>query len=207
MQFQPRTLLASISLLALAAVCMPAWSADYSLAGAAPIGPRSTGWQASSGLHASEASIGFALRHELRLRTLGAGLPALESAQATYRYTLVDQTHWAWKLGFKTSLDSFSNPLRSGLNTDSEAHKPHLHPMLHMSGEARFSDQWRFSMDANGLLTAQGYALDLGVRVGYRISPGFSLYGGLKLSNHDGIAETPRFNTENSADVGIELRF
>ncbi|HRK56953.1 MAG TPA: hypothetical protein PLQ67_05445 [Burkholderiaceae bacterium] len=191
--------LAILSAALIAALAAPTWSAEYRLIDSPVLD--SARWSASMGLQAPETRLGLAPRHELGVKAPSASATALEDTQATYRYTLLDQTRWAWKVGFKANLDTFNSLWRSGLHT-------HTAPMLHMRGEAKMSPQWSLSMDADGLLTAKGHALDLGLRVGYHISPSFSLYGGLKLSERNGNAEPSAVDSpDNTANVGIELHF
>jgi hypothetical protein len=149
-------------------------------------------------------------RQQLRL-TAGPALhklPAaglgIDPARATYRYTILGRDNWAWRVGLS------AHPNRIGglaPRTDSAARFSAL-PLLHMAGEARIAQRWQLGIDADGLLTARGRALELGLSVRYLLAPNLSVQGGWRLSDAGGEAEEfYGSGSANAASVGLRLRF
>jgi hypothetical protein len=149
-------------------------------------------------------------RQQLRLaarpalhKLAAAGL-ANDPARATYRYTVLSQDNWAWRVGLS------AHPNRIGglaPRADSAARFGAL-PLLHMAGEARIAQRWQLGLDADGLMTARGRALELGLSVRYRRAPTLSVYGGWRLSDAGGEAEEfYGSGSAHAANVGLRLRF
>src|SRR5882724_1886838 len=123
-----------------------------------------------------DLSTGLLPRHEVRLsaastRTTwgGTDLPGAEPGwtvdplRATYRYTFLERRDWAWKIGITARLGD-PDPTRSAASGLDRARFGGL-PQVHFAGEGRLAKNWLLSFDADGLMTARGRALDLGVRV------------------------------------------
>jgi hypothetical protein len=174
-----------------------------------------------------ESTAGLAPRHELRVSTAplasadnaqllgGVSFAALSNAptlrldpfRTTYRYTFLERNDWAWKVGVTTNLGALGDGLRPGLTLGQRLRLGAL-PQVHFAGEGRIADKWRMSFDADGLVTARGRSLDLGLRVSYSLSPRFSLYGGYRLSDVAAEGEDPYASGfTNGANVGVRLRF
>lgn len=179
----------------------PFTAPNYSLADTPLLA--ATRWGSSPRLLPLETSFGLAPRHEIRVSTLST----YDSTRATYRYTLMEQPHWAWKVGLTSTMRDTSDLLRSSW---SSARNGTL-PSVHIGGEARFTPRWLLAVDADGLATHSGRLFDIGLRVNYSLSPSFSLYGGLRVS--DGATETDELrnsaatNTSNAANVGLRFNF
>ena len=191
--------IATALLLGLSAVA--AQAGDYSLAD----NPLASSARATASLTVPPLQTSFSLapRQELRLAATSANQ---DSARATYRYTLMEQPQWAWKVGLTSQLSDATELLR--LRWGNERTRLGALPLMHMGGEARFNPRWRLAVDADGLLTSKGHLLDIGLRANYLISPSFSLYGGLRLSDSAGDAEDARSTTSTStANVGVRLHF
>jgi lysozyme family protein len=160
--------------------------------------------------------------HELRILSLGSpirlapsqlslagshdSLPRwnVEPVRATYRYTLLADPHWALKLGLSTNLRG-----RGGLNPDTaDSQAFGALPMLHVAGIGQWSQRWRLAFALDGLMTARGRAVDLGVQVNYLWSPSMSLYGGYQVTDAAGEAEGYFGNgLNNRANIGLRFRF
>jgi len=166
-----------------------------------------------------ETSLSLDRRHELRFSALSAShytarldgvlIQSLEIPRATYRYTLAASPQWTWKIGLTSHLSEAASLLRLG--TQGSLNKQHwlsALPLLHMGGEAQFTQRWRLAVDADGLMTSNGYSLDIGLRLNYHLSPNFSLYGGWHLSDDEqNTLNTNAPTPSNSANVGLRLRF
>jgi hypothetical protein len=175
-----------------------------------------TRWSQPSSLLPLEASAGLSARHEIRLTAMptaydaallgGATALRFESPRATYRYTLVQRPSWAWKVGMSSNLREAGELLRIG--GAHERSRFGAIPLMHVGGEARLAARWRLAVDADGLMTARGRTIDIGLRVNYRMSPSFSLYGGWHLSESGGEAEESYgAGVTNAANFGVRFRF
>lgn len=166
-----------------------------------------------------ELSTGLLPRHEVRLATNSraggwvgsdfslSGMDAgwmFDPLRATYRYTFLERQDWAWKVGITARLGE--SDVGRGLAADRSRFG--TLPLVHLAGEARLARDWLLTVDADGLLTARGRALDIGVRVDYALSRRMFLFGGYRLSDRyvDG-DETALGGVSNSANVGVRYRF
>lgn len=178
------------------------------------------------GLWRLEATATLAPRHELRFSTWGIGRGGLDSlpgvslatlatdaslrldpARATYRYTFLTQHDWAWKLGVSANVRDVGDSLRPGLGLSDRLRFGAL-PLLHVGAEGRLASRWRLAFDADGLMTARGRTLDLGLRVNYSLTPNFLLFGGYRLTEAAGDAEEfYGAGLSNAATFGLRYRF
>jgi hypothetical protein len=173
-----------------------------------------------------EAITAIAPRHELRFSSWAIGRGGLESlpgvslatltseptlrldpARATYRYTVLAQRDWAWKLGVSANVRELSDSLRGGLANSDRLRFASL-PLLHVAGEGQLAARWRLAFDADGLMTPRGRTFDLGLRVNYSLTPNFLLFGGYRLTEAAGDAEE-LYGTgpSNTANFGLRYRF
>jgi hypothetical protein len=130
---------------------------------------------------------------------------ALDPLRATYRYTFLERSDWAWKVGLTTRLGDI-DPTRAAATSIDRARFGGL-PQVHLAGQGRLAKDWLLTLDADGLLTARGRALDLGVRVNYVLSRSVYLFGGYRLSDHYFEGEDISLGLTNSANVGVRYRF
>jgi len=160
-----------------------------------------------------EASAGLGDRQQLRLSTRGIDYGALLGrpfvgtstfdTRATWRYTVYQQSNWAWRLGLTSALGG-----REARGLASERNRFGSLPLLHVAGEGSIAPRWQLGFDADTLMTARGHSLDLGLRVSYQLAPNLSVIGRYRLSESGGDGEEffgPGFT--NSANVGLRLRF
>lgn len=175
-----------------------------------------TRWGQPSSLLRVETSAGLWARHEIRLTAMPTAYDSallggdhslrFDAPRATYRYTLMERPRWAWKVGVTSNLRDAGDLFRHGIT--GERTRFGAIPLMHVGGEARFSERWRLAVDADGLMTARGRTLDIGLRVNYRMSPSFSLYGGWRVSESSGDAEEPYgAGITSGANVGVRFRF
>jgi len=172
-----------------------------------------------------ETSTTLAPRHEFRLsaepvlglspnafdpwnsRGLGVDGIGLGTTRATYRYVVSQSPDWAWKVGITANLREMSESLRAAASLT----PPRFGglPLLHFAGEGRLSPRWSMAVDADGLVTARGRALDVGVRVDYALSRTFTLFGGYRLNDAAGEAIEDAVNPglTSSARFGVRYRF
>jgi hypothetical protein len=53
-------------------------------------------------------------------------------------------------------------------------------PLLHLSGQARLGEAWRFILDFEGMGASQGRAFDVAAKLGYRLSDSWELAFGYR---------------------------
>ncbi len=130
----------------------------------------------------------------------------LDPARATYRYTVLEQREWSWRVGVTTNLQEIGN-LRVS-NTSLERQRFGSLPLLHVAGDGRVAKGVLLGFDADGLMTPRGRAIELGLRVNYELAPNLALYGRYRLSESAGEAEE-FYGTglANSGTVGLRFRF
>ena len=132
----------------------------------------------------------------------------LDQPRATYRYTWLSRPDLDLKVGLTsnlTQLGSLGSSVRSGFAAPLRFGNL---PQMHLSGVGRLSENWHIAVDADGLWTARGRSLDLGLHVDYALTRFVQLFGGYRLTDFTGDAEDfYGSGTVNTANVGLRLRF
>jgi hypothetical protein len=133
------------------------------------------------------------------------GAYGMDQPRATYRYTWLSMQEFDLKVGVTSNLSQFGASLRNPL---SSSIRFGALPLMHLSGVGRLTDNWHVSLDADGLWTARGRSLDLGLQVGYRLNRSFQFFGGYRVTDLSGEAEDAYGPaTVNSANVGLRYSF
>lgn len=91
------------------------------------------------------------------------------SYRVTYRYRFYDGPAWRWKIGFTGFVRDARIALRQG-DRFAEDTDVGFVPLVHVRGDARLSDRWRFLLDFEGLGASQGRAFDVAAKLGYAVS-------------------------------------
>jgi hypothetical protein len=130
-----------------------------------------------------------------------------DGPRATYRYTVLESTSWAWRVGLTAPIGEPQFALGAG----GIAHYAGL-PLMHLSSSGRLGQRWQLNVDADGMRTAHGRALDLDLRLDYGVANNLYVYGGYRLFEAGGDAEDAYAYAygnppTNSANVGIRYRF
>ena len=129
----------------------------------------------------------------------------LEQPRATYRYTWLSMRELDLKVGLTSNLSQFGPSLRSGFAAPLRFGNL---PQMHLSGVGRLTDNWHVTLDADGLWTARGRSLDLGLNVNYNLNRSLQLFGGYRLTDFGGDAEDfYGSGTTNTANVGLRVHF
>lgn len=166
--------------------------------------------QGSSRLGGSANLIGSALADALdplaSLR-LENQLRVLDRRRATVDYAWYSKPGWDMRFGFSTTADS--SPARQRfLFTAPDRLRASTLPTMHFSSVGRLSERWLFSVNAEGLRTARGQALDMDLRLDYGLTPRLNLFGGYRLTDATSDAlEGIGFLPTNSARLGLRLDF
>jgi hypothetical protein len=129
----------------------------------------------------------------------------LDQPRGTYRYTWLSMRQLDLKVGLTSNLSQFGPSLRSGFAAPLRFGSL---PQMHLSGVGRLTNNWRIALDADGLWTARGRSLDLGLNIDYSLNRSMQLFGGYRLTDFTGDAEDfYGSGTTNTANVGLRLRF
>jgi hypothetical protein len=129
----------------------------------------------------------------------------LDQPRATYRYTWLSMRELDLKVGLTSNLSPFGPSLRSGFSAPLRFGSL---PQMHLSGVGRLTTNWLVALDADGLWTARGRSLDLGLHVDYSLNRSVQFFGGYRLTDFTGDAEDfYGSGTTNTANVGLRYRF
>jgi hypothetical protein len=133
------------------------------------------------------------------------GTLGLDQPRATYRYTWLSMRELDLKVGLTSNLSQIGPGLRSGVSAPMRFGAL---PQMHLSGVGRLTDNWQVSLDADGVWTARGRSVDLGLRLDYSLNRSFQFFGGYRLADFVGDAEDYYGSASvNSANVGLRYRF
>ena len=103
-----------------------------------------------------------------------------DSYRFTWRYTVFASSGWAWKLGATGFVRDASIELRQGVQSARESNGGFV-PLLHVYGDGRLAERWRFLLDFDGLVGPNGRAFDLGLKLAYELTPAWSLEAGYRV--------------------------
>ena len=125
----------------------------------------------------------------------------------TYRYRFYNGDTWRWKVGFTAFIRDARIALRQG-DTFAEDTDVGFVPLIHLRGDARLSDKWRFLLDLDGLGASQGRAFDVAAKMGYAISDRLELaFGYRTIEGGADVEQVYNFAWLHFAVASIRLRF
>jgi hypothetical protein len=87
----------------------------------------------------------------------------------TYRYTWLDREKWNSRIGVTGLVRDAKIKLEQGGKSASDSDLGFV-PLLHLYGEYRMTDRFRFILDFDGLVGPQGRAIDLALKANYDLS-------------------------------------
>jgi hypothetical protein len=105
----------------------------------------------------------------------------------TYRYRFLANDHWQFRVGATALVRDAEIELEQGSTSESDSNVGFV-PLLHLDGEYRLSDHWRFGAEFDGLAGGPGRFLELTLRAQYDIDDQWSL--GLGYRTLEGGADT-----------------
>lgn len=97
----------------------------------------------------------------------------------TYRYTVLDQEAWRWRVGFTALIRDAEVELRQGPVRASDDDVGVV-PLLHLAGSYRLSERWLVSFDFDGLAGGPGRAFDAALKATYRVTDRWRIGGGYR---------------------------
>lgn len=90
------------------------------------------------------------------------------SYRLTYRYTLVDEGNWIFRIGFTGKVRDAEISIAQGATTAASSNVGFV-PLLNVSAEYLATEDLRFIFDADALASPQGRAEDIALLMGYRV--------------------------------------
>jgi hypothetical protein len=114
---------------------------------------------------------------------VGPGIKAryeFNSYRLTYRYRIYAGNRWAWKLGVTGKIRDAKIELSS--STASAAYTDlGFVPLVHLDGEYKISDRWKFHLNVDGLGAPQGRAVDFLLQTRYNLSRKWTIGAGYRM--------------------------
>jgi hypothetical protein len=124
-----------------------------------------------------------------------------------YRYTFVRSQRWTWRVGFTAKIRDAKIELRQGA-TSSRKTDVGFVPLLHIGGGWRIADRWRLMLDVEALAGGPGRAEDASLKIGYDLSPAWSLTAGYRVVEGGAdVDEVYNFAWFNYAVASVVIRF
>jgi hypothetical protein len=118
-------------------------------------------------------------------KTFGLGQPVegtyqFNSYRLTYRYRIYEGDRWTWKIGATGKIRDAKIELRQGSVSAIDDNTGFV-PLLHLDGEYRWNNKWRFNLNLDGLAAKQGRAFDLALKLKYDIAKNCSIAAGYRV--------------------------
>jgi hypothetical protein len=118
-------------------------------------------------------------------RAFAAGVPTqadyrFDSYRATWRYRLIEDRDWTVKLGFTAKIRDARIALAQP-GVAAEDSNVGLVPLAHAHVERRLGERLTLVGDLDGLAGGPGYAIDIGLRLRYRVNDALSLSAGWRM--------------------------
>ncbi len=129
------------------------------------------------------------------------------SYRLTYRYRIYEGDRWTWKLGVTGKIRDAKIELRDGTTSAADDDLGFV-PLLHIDGQCRLSEKWRFQVNMDGLAAPQGRAFDIALKARYRFSKRWDVAFGYRVL--EGGADVDRVYTFawlHYAAASLALRF
>jgi hypothetical protein len=118
-------------------------------------------------------------------KTFTSGQPVegayqFNSYRLTYRYRIYEGDRWTWKIGATGKIRDAKIELRQGGVAAVDDNVGFV-PLLHLDGEYRWNQKWRFNLNMDGLAAKQGRAFDLALKLKYDFSKKWTLAAGYRM--------------------------
>lgn len=137
------------------------------------------------------------------------GTYQFNSYRATWRNRWKQGPNSDWRIGATFKIRDAEVALRQGNVFRTERDPRGIVPaLLHIYGEEKIGRNWTFVFDFDGLAAPQGRAFDIGLRLGYQVTPDTRVLFGIR--SLEGGADNPQvysFAWVNYVSVGLQHRF
>lgn len=136
-----------------------------------------------------------------------SGRYSFDTFRVTWRYTVFESPEFRLRLGATLLLrDAEIRLSQNGRIARDE--DIGVAPLLHASFDWRFAPRFTLMGEVEGLGFGQGYALDLGLRVGYDVAPRWQVSGGWRmLTGGADTSSTFAFARFQTVTAGVAYRF
>jgi len=114
------------------------------------------------------------------------------SYRVTYRYRFYHGDRWTWKIGITGKIRDAKIELRDAATSAADTDLGFV-PLVHLDGEYRLADRWKFLVNMDGLAAPQGRAFDVSVKTQYDLSQSWALAAGYRML--EGGADVDRLYT------------
>lgn len=125
----------------------------------------------------------------------------------TYRYRFYQGDTWSWRIG----ATGFIRDARIALEQDglyAEDTDVGFVPLVYLQGVASMGENWRFTLDFDGLASTQGRALDVAAKMGYQLADWADVELGYRvLEGGADVDQVYNFAWFNSVVAGIRVKF
>ena len=113
----------------------------------------------------------------------GPGVKAryeFNSYRLTYRYRIFAGDRWTWRLGVTGKIRDAKIELTD--KTSSAAYTDlGFVPLVHLDGEYKIAQRWKFRLNMDGLASSQGRAFDIALQAQYELSKNWSVAAGYRM--------------------------
>ena len=108
------------------------------------------------------------------------GTYQFNSYRLTYRYRIYEGDRWTWKIGATGKIRDAKIELRQEGVTAVDDNVGFV-PLLHLDGEYRWNQKWRFNFNMDGLAAKQGRAFDIALKLKYDFARNWTLAAGYRM--------------------------
>lgn len=108
------------------------------------------------------------------------GTYQFNSFRVTYRYRVYEGDRWTWKIGATGKIRDAKIQLRQGIVSAADENIGFV-PLIHVDGEYRWNQKWRFNLNMDGLAAKQGRAFDVALKVKYDLAKYCTLSAGYRM--------------------------
>jgi hypothetical protein len=135
------------------------------------------------------------------------GVYQFNSYRLTYRYRIYQGDRWTWKIGATGKIRDAKIELhQDGLSAVDE--DVGFVPLLHLDGEYRWNQKWRFNLNVEGSAAPQGRAFDAALKLKYDLSRNWTLGLGYRtLEGGADVEDVYAFGWLHYAVASISFRF
>jgi hypothetical protein len=113
----------------------------------------------------------------------GPGVKAryeFNSYRLTYRYRIYAGDRWTWKLGATGKIRDAKIELTDKKSSASYTDLGFV-PLVHLDGEYKIAQRWKFHLNMDGLASPQGRAFDIALQTQYELSKNWSVAAGYRM--------------------------
>jgi hypothetical protein len=108
------------------------------------------------------------------------GLYKFNNYRLTYAYGVIAQPTFGLQLGLTAFVRDAAIELRQS-GRSAERADLGVVPLIYVRADWRFAERWQAIAEVDGLVSGQGRAIDFAVKLGYDLTPNWTIAGGYRL--------------------------